>query len=416
MTAYCPRCRQAYDRGERFCPQDGERLVRQLPGDELPFRLVEETGEGDPLETAPSFPTFVHHDANGLSGDDLLAPGAMLGSLYRVVGLIGRGSMGSVYEVEHVRLRKPFAAKVLRRALSKPEHVQRLEREAVAASHIEHPGIVRVVNFDETASGRVFMVSELLAGHDLGKLLQVRGALPLDVALAIAGQVTSALQAAHEGHVVHRDLKPENIYLSQQPDGVLVKVLDFGVSKVRYNDEDIRITDLGMVLGTPTYMSPENADGDRALDHRADIYSLGVILYEMVTGTVPFAGGKPLQVLVKHLEEEPDPPSARKRGLPRGVDAVVLKALEKDPDARYRTMGELAEALEKLGAALSLRPAPIPLLSEEEAAASGVLRVVDASTTVMTRGAGRGSRLRLLLALLAAACAGAFAFWLRDTQ
>ena len=288
-----------------------------------------------------------------------LTPGTMLGSLYRVIDKLGEGGMGTVYEVEHVRMQKRFAGKVLRRELCTPEHVMRFEREAMAASRIEHPNIVRVVNFDETDDGQVFLICELLSGQDLSMIVRQQ-AMPVREALNVAFQVASALEATHAEGIIHRDLKPENIFLTERMGETLVKVLDFGVSKVSFGADKQRLTDAGSVVGTPIYMSPENAQGQDDLDARADIYSLGVILYEMVTGTVPFFGTKALDIMFQHIHKAPEPPSVRRDELPADIDALILKALQKAPADRYHSMAEFKEELRQLGKRFGFSPVTLP--------------------------------------------------------
>jgi len=205
-----------------------------------------------------------------------------------------------------------------------------------------------VVNCDIDSDHRLFIVMELLEGENLADRLE-RGALPLAEALEIAQQTGDALQAAHDAGIVHRDLKPENIFLTKKHGRDFVKVLDFGISKIKNPEHgDPKLTATDQIVGTPLYISPELARGAAVVDHRADIYALGVILYEMLTGTPPFAGSNHFQLLYKHGNEPPDPPSQRsaKAAIPPHVEAAVLRALAKNPDDRYGSMKELCAALE----------------------------------------------------------------------
>jgi eukaryotic-like serine/threonine-protein kinase len=283
----------------------------------------------------------------GLNQDPLL--GATLGGLYHVERLIGVGGMGRVYEATHTRLGKMYAVKVLPEGrASKPDATERFLREARSATRIEHEHIVKVVNLDSDAEHRLFIVMELLEGENLAERLD-RGALPLGEALEIARQTGDALQAAHDAGIVHRDLKPENIFLTKKHGKDFVKVLDFGISKIKNPEHgDPKLTATDQIVGTPLYISPELARGMGVVDHRTDIYALGVILYEMLTGTPPFAGSNHFQLLYKHGNEAPDPPSQRskKAAIPPHVEAAVLRALEKDPDDRYASMEEFCAALE----------------------------------------------------------------------
>jgi serine/threonine protein kinase len=272
--------------------------------------------------------------------------GRVLSGLYKVQSRIGRGGMGTVYMAVHIHLDKPFAVKVLSDQIATNKSaIQRLLQEARTASSIDHDNIVDVFSFDATEDGRVFLVMELLEGVSLSELVE-RGPMRLERALPIARQVCQALEAAHARGVVHRDLKPENVFICRKRDADFVKVLDFGISKVRATDaEQVRVTKTGQLVGTPLYMSPEQARGELDVDHRADVYALGVMLFEMLTGHPPFEGTNYFQLLWKHGNEPA--PSARTRvpELPEALDRVLLRALEKKPDARFQTMRELEEAL-----------------------------------------------------------------------
>ena len=276
--------------------------------------------------------------------------GETLGGLYRIVALLGEGGMGRVYEAVHQHLGKRFAIKVLSEGRAdKPGAPERFLREARSATQIEHEHIVEVVNFDTDDQGRVFIVMELLQGESLAERL-TRGPLPIDEAVELSAQAASALQAAHDAGIVHRDLKPENIFITKRHGRDFVKVLDFGISKIKDADHpDVRLTATDQILGTPLYISPELAKGETETDHRADIYALGVITYEMLTGVPPFSGKNQFQLLWHHGNTPPELPSARDPALPipSALDAAVMKALEKDPDDRYARMDELGEALQE---------------------------------------------------------------------
>ena len=272
--------------------------------------------------------------------------GQVLSGLYKVHSRIGRGGMGTVYMAVHIHLDKPFAVKVLSDQIATNKSaIQRLLQEARTASSIDHDNIVDVFSFDATEDGRVFLVMELLEGVSLAELVE-RGPMRLERALPIARQVCQALEAAHARGVVHRDLKPENVFICRKRDADFVKVLDFGISKVRAADaEQVRVTKTGQLVGTPLYMSPEQARGELDVDHRADVYAMGVMLFEMLTGHPPFEGTNYFQLLWKHGNEPA--PSARIRApeLPESLDRVLLRALEKKPDARFQNMRDFEEAL-----------------------------------------------------------------------
>jgi serine/threonine-protein kinase len=276
--------------------------------------------------------------------------GATLGGLYRVESLIGVGGMGRVYRATHTLLAKSFAVKVLPEGRAeKPDATERFLREARAASKIDNEHIVKVANVDRDGEHRLFIVMELLEGETLAERLE-RGPLPLEQALRIASQTGNALQAAHDAGIVHRDLKPENIFIVQRNGSDFVKVLDFGISKIKTPDHgDPKLTATDQIVGTPLYISPELARGVAAIDHRTDIYALGVIVYEMLTGTPPFTGQNHFQLLYKHGNEAPDPPSQRskKAEIPAHVESAILRALEKDPNARFGDMEAFCAALRR---------------------------------------------------------------------
>ncbi|NOY92818.1 MAG: protein kinase [Deltaproteobacteria bacterium] len=317
---------------------------------------------GDPPDALASSPALAATalDASGAASTPPPAPdpeedeppdpmlGKVLSGLYKVEHLLGEGGMGAVYSALHVHLNKKFAVKVLSDRIAKnKDAIKRLQQEAQAASSIENDHIVEVVNFDVTPEGSVFIVMELLKGLSLGDLVD-EGPIPLERALPIVVQIARALHAAHEKGIVHRDLKPENVFITQRHGQDFAKVLDFGISKVKSADaEDVRMTKTGQLVGTPLYMSPEQAKGETDVDKRADVYALGVILYEVLTGVPPFEGGNYFQLLWKHGNEAPVPPRRRnpKAHIPEAVEAVILKALEKERADRFQSMLELEAAL-----------------------------------------------------------------------
>ncbi len=292
--------------------------------------------------------------------------GETLGGLYRVERFIGQGGMGRVYEATHAHLGRAYAVKVLGESRAdKPEAIERFLREAKAANRIEHEHIVKVVNFDKHEEHGVFLVMELLDGENLAARLE-RGPVPVAEAIELATQTGDALEAAHEAGIVHRDLKPENIFVTQKKGRDFVKVLDFGISKIKSPEHtDVKLTGTDQIVGTPLYISPELARGMSSIDHRTDIYALGVIVYEMLTGTPPFTGQNHFQLLYKHGNEAPDPPSQRSRRakIPPHVEAAVLRALEKKPADRFATMKEFADALQGRSAPHARRRIAIAVLA-----------------------------------------------------
>lgn len=272
--------------------------------------------------------------------------GRTLSGLYVVEKKLGEGGMGAVYVARHVHLGKQYAVKVLTAAVAmRREAVDRLRQEAIASSSIEHDNIVDVISFDRYEDGSVFIVMELLRGESLADRL-ARGGLEVRDAVSIALDVASALDAAHELGIVHRDLKPDNVFLAQRGETRRVKVLDFGISKVKVAEsEQVRVTRTGQLVGTPLYMSPEQARGEVDVDRRVDVYALGVMLFEMLTGAPPFDGRNYFELLWKHGNETAPSMRARRPELDAALDDVVLKALAKPRDERHATMAEMTAAL-----------------------------------------------------------------------
>jgi len=282
--------------------------------------------------------------------------GAVLADRYQIVRRIGEGGMGAVYEAKHTVIGKRVAVKVLlEKFLAKSDFVARLLQEARLASSIGHEHIVDVTDFGTTTDGRSFVVMEFLDGESLAELAMREAPLPIERSVGIARQVASALGAAHAKGIFHRDVKPENIYLVRRGDADFVKVVDFGISKAvkpggDEGGEGYRLTHTGLLLGTPLYMSPEQARGEEDLDHRVDIWALGVLLYECLTGEVPFRANNYLGIISQVLTHEPTPPSKLRPelGISGAVEAVVMRAMAKDRTRRYATMAELERDLERL--------------------------------------------------------------------
>jgi serine/threonine protein kinase len=324
----CPTCQQAFSGEARFCPFDGDLLL--------------EAPDWNP------------------SADPLI--GQVVEGRYEVASVIGEGGMGTVYEVRHTSLGRRFALKVLRRDIADAEHTARFIQEAKAAAAIGHPNIVAVSDFGELmvssdaapASGGAgptstqpvpYFVMEYLTGISLAALLRADKTLEPARAAQIVLQCASGLAAAHAAGVIHRDLKPDNVFLSRTGDREFVKLLDFGVAKMAGAG---RLTRAGMVFGTPHYMSPEQAAGQN-VDHRADIYALGVILYECLTGRVPFEADTYMGVLTKHMFATPEPidrlvPASSRLG---ALGPIAMRCLQKDPHDRYASMAEVVAAIEQ---------------------------------------------------------------------
>jgi eukaryotic-like serine/threonine-protein kinase len=276
--------------------------------------------------------------------------GTEVNGRYRVLELIGEGGMGKVYLAEHVEIGKRVALKVLHPSYSRmPDLVERFRREARAASKIGHPNIVDVTDSGTTADGSVYFVMEYLEGVELGSVIEREGALDVARALKITGQICRALAAAHREGIIHRDLKPENIFLITR-DGAadVVKVLDFGIAKTTEAEaaRERRLTSPGMAMGTPEYMSPEQAAG-RPADARCDVYALGAIMYEMVTGIPPYSGDNFMEILTKKATVDPPPPLLVRNELPAQVSDLVSAAMARNPADRPQSMETLEYELNK---------------------------------------------------------------------
>ncbi|MES1164643.1 MAG: serine/threonine-protein kinase [Verrucomicrobiota bacterium] len=275
----------------------------------------------------------------------------MLSERYRILQKLGEGGMGVVYLAEHVLIEKKVALKVLFPDLTRrSDLVQRFMQEAKSASRIGHENVIDITDFGQSPEGYVFIAMEYLMGQDLGQVLKASGPMPWLRAQPIILQIVKALRAAHERGIVHRDMKPENVFVLPRDDGrEFVKVLDFGIAKVLGLDEDApRLTRTGMIFGTPEYMSPEQAQGQQ-VDHRVDIYAVGCMMYHILTGDVPFKAESFMGILSKHMVEAPVPAMVRNPAIEPEVDAVISRAMEKDPAKRFQTMREFVEALVPLG-------------------------------------------------------------------
>ena len=271
--------------------------------------------------------------------------GQTLAGKYRIEKLIKTGGMGSVYRGKHVLMDKTVAIKVLRPALAGDDAVvARFSREAKAASKISHPHAVSVTDFGEAENGVVFLVMEYLDGRTLKDVIAAEGPLQVERAANIVRQVAGALDAAHSQGVIHRDLKSENIMLVRHDGDEWAKVLDFGIAKIRQpqGSAESDITHANLVVGTPQYMSPEQCAQSGALDARSDVYSLGIILYEMLAGRVPFAGESATVIMMKQVQDPAPSVLSARSDLPEAVDAVIKKALAKQPIDRYQSAGDLS--------------------------------------------------------------------------
>ena len=338
----CPRCSRQIEGQAKFCTGCGARLgagteeMQRCPGCQklIPGQAKFCTGCGSGLR--------VEEDPN---------LGKLIKDSYALKKLLGKGATGRVYLAEQLALKKKVAVKLLDPFYADdPTSKARFEREALAASRLTHANSINVHDFGETADGALFLVMEYAEGESLAEVIAESGGLPPGRVCEILTQICSALVEAHEQGVIHRDLKPENIVLVQQRDGrELVKVLDFGIAQIVTGEEAQRkITRMGLVCGTPEYMSPEQARSKK-LDARTDVYSLGVMLYEALTGTIPFEDISALKVAQMHIHDPPDPFAVRRPDLaiPDVIERVCFHALEKKRSQRYQTALEFQQALEE---------------------------------------------------------------------
>ncbi len=296
----------------------------------------------------------------GKSNTDQMPPvdrtdlvGVTLSGRYLVTRKVGQGGMGAVYEATHTLINKRVAVKVLLEKYARRDAiVARLKQEAQLASSLENEHIITITDFGHTDDGRTFVVMEFLEGESLAECLARETKLAEQRVLRIATQAASALAAAHAKGIVHRDIKPENLFLLRRKDQDFVKVVDFGISKSLRSsseeEEQPRLTQTGMVLGTPLYMSPEQARGDENLDARVDIYAVGVIMYEATTGRVPFAGTNYLSVISQVLNEDPTPLREIRPEISEEFEAIVMRAMAKDRDQRYASANDMLTDLNAL--------------------------------------------------------------------
>lgn len=328
----CPICQTRYENAV-FCTQDGSRLV-------------------------------------DLSQATALEIGTILENRYRIVDFLGAGGMGEVYRAEHIHIFKTVAIKLLKPEITgNAEALARFKREALLASSIGHPAIIRIEDFGELPDGRVYMAMEYLEGEPLSAVL--RHPVEMIRALSWMRDVAYAIAAAHEKGIVHRDLKPENVFLARQNERETIKILDFGIAKMRTNVSLVSNSDMprnvaptaltreGRVFGTPYYMSPEQAMGIE-VDTRTDIYAMGIMLYELLSGRLPFSEGSFMQILFMQVKDPPSPLQEVAPNVPPFLQAIVHQALEKNPEQRQSSALEFAQQLENAMNALQ-QPTPSEL-------------------------------------------------------
>jgi eukaryotic-like serine/threonine-protein kinase len=416
----CPTCKRVVPLEAEVCPWDGAVLDPTLPGVRAPPELQLPPAL-DELPHEPTSPgVFPEEARQGTEDTQKRDPiiGATLGE-YLVGAPIGWGGMGSVYRALQPVIGKQVAIKVLRpEVASDPDQMRRLLDEARVVNAIQHRGIVDVFGFGKLPTGQDYMVMELLRGQPLDEVLRVKGSLSPFELVEVLEQVLGALAAAHKAGVIHRDLKPSNIFVVEEPSGDrYVKLLDFGLAKRRQvTDPGAQAqTRLSVVVGTPEYMAPEQARGE-GVGPRADLYALGVIAFEALTGQLPFKGNSPMEVMFAHQEEVPPSPSLHAPGIPDELDRLVLQLLEKDPALRpssaelARTaVGRVRRALAQASTRVAVTgertvrppppvevPAPPAADAGREArtrvAVAGAAVVLVVSTAVMVLGGGSRAR------------------------
>jgi serine/threonine-protein kinase len=362
----CPVCGSQFDDLVQFCPSDGAGLVRAEPTEaaraEAARATVADTVASQPLTARPPVVTPTPADPARVSvrprdpADPLV--GTTIFGDYVITRKLGEGGMGAVYMAENPEIEQTIAIKILHgHAAQNEELVQRFNREAKVICRLTHPNIIRVFVFGRLPNDTIFLAMEFVEGRTLRDVIEREGHLDELRAIAIMRQCLHALEEAHELGIVHRDLKPDNIMLTDFRNvGEFVKVLDFGIAKIsdQPGSREAKLTQAGVVYGTPEYLSPEQAQA-KELDGRSDLYSMGVILYEMVTGCVPFHANTAVAILAAHVYDEPQLPSkvAQHEVHPK-LDAIIARALAKNPAERYGTAMEFLEALEELESELTM--------------------------------------------------------------
>jgi serine/threonine-protein kinase len=316
---------------------------------------------------------------------------------YRIVKILGKGGMGIVYEAEHKSLPTRAALKVLNDEYAQdPTIVNRFFSEARVLASIKHSGVVKVLDHGQLESGAWYLIMELLDGQSLADRLAVPGGISIAESRDVAAQAANILAAVHARQIVHRDLKPDNIYLvrdNDRPRGEMVKILDFGIAKLRGElpRTGVANTQTGSFLGTPAYMSPEQCKGTKDVDHRSDIYSLGVILYELVCHEPPFKAEGLYDLMHLHISVPPAAPRSRNPNVPEDLETVILRCLQKDPAQRYQLMTDVETALSGRAArvptlAEPLASQPSSVNSEEHRVSSSSVVPVSAGTPPMNAG------------------------------
>ena len=341
MIRRCPRCRAEFDPPARFCTRCGVPLVETAEGG--PSRVVTQKSPRLPDPDAPRLDALEAKRLSSLSG-------SVLDGKYLIGRKIGEGGMSWVYQAEEVGTGRTVAIKVLPPRLAKDHaSVERLRREAEIAGKFNHPNVCPIFRFGQSGDGMLYVVMPYLQGETLNDYEGTVRQVPVNEAVSVLVQVARGLQHAHDLGIVHRDLKPENVMLVQEGSAAATRravVMDFGLAKERRTGQDVlKLTQTGIVLGTPEFMSPEQIRG-RPLDGRSDVYALGVLAFELLTGELPFGGDSAQETMVARLKGLPRSMRDIRPDIPSRMESVIRKALALAPEDRWQTMDEFAQALE----------------------------------------------------------------------
>jgi serine/threonine protein kinase len=343
----CPKCEYLTTDDSRFCPKCGYTIVvTGVVGSQSPVHSSAPHQQFDTVTGGSIAKAQISTQSSGLPFPEEVLIGATIDGKYRIQYMVGRGGMGTVYRATRLLIGDSVAIKILHKEqVADAQAVERFRREAQAAARLKHPNAVTIYDFGVSNDGLIYLVMEIVEGENLRSIIQQQGPLTPSAATEIITQVCEALDEAHQQNIVHRDLKPDNILVSYVTNGLRIKVLDFGIAKMR----DIptaagNLTQVGAVMGTPHYMSPEQCMGEE-LDGRSDIYSVGIVLYEMLSGIVPFNSPASTAVVIQHVTQQPPPLRSINASIPAPVEAVVHHALQKKREDRPQSAGALAREL-----------------------------------------------------------------------